>query len=103
MKYLKYYILEGSFLENYPKGAELKSAIEAHHKYLEPYFKSGSILMSGPKAGAGGGVIVIKCEDNSDINQFCKDDPFVKAGIQEYNVIEFKLFGCQELVKNWFE
>lgn len=97
---MKLYILEGSFVEGHPTGPAFKEALEAHHKYLQAGFEDGTILFSGPKVGAGGGVIVIKSDD---IETFCAEDPFVKAGVQAYKVIEFKKFACQESVKSWFE
>ena len=96
---MKYYVLEGSFAEKLPEQSELQKAIDAHLEYLEIGFKNGSILVSGPKVGAGGGIIVVKCDD---IQKFCNDDPLVKAGIQEYRITEFKLHDCQDYLKVWF-
>lgn len=96
---MKYFMLEGSFIEELPEQRELQKAIDAHLAYLQIGFDNGSILMSGPKIGIGGGIIVVKCED---IEKFCQDDPLVKAGIQKYRVTEFKLYNCQDYLKSWF-
>ncbi len=96
---MKYYMLEGSFAKELPEQDTLQKAIQDHLAYLQIGFDDGSILVSGPKAGAGGGIIVVKCED---IEKFCQDDPLVKAGIQEYRVTEFKLHNCQDYVRSWF-
>lgn len=96
---MKYYMLEGSFVKNLPEQNELQKALNAHLEYLKIGFNDGSILLSGPKAEAGGGVIVVKCED---IQKFCDNDPLVKAGIQEYRITEFKLHDCQDYLKCWF-
>jgi len=100
MKGNKYYTLEGSFVENLPVQGEMEKAIKAHLEYLDIGFKDGSVLVSGPKVGAGGGIIIVKCED---IEKFCNDDPLVKAGIQEYRITEFKLHKCQDFLTSWFE
>ena len=97
---MKYYVLEGTFAKDLPEKSELQKAIDAHLSYLKIGFDNGSILVSGPKAGTGGGIIVVKCED---IEKFCNDDPLVKAGVQEYRITEFKLHNCQEYLKTWFE
>ena len=97
---MKYYVLEGSFAEELPEPDKLKKAIDAHLEYLQGGFDDGSILMSGPKAGAGGGIIVVKCDD---IERFCGDDPLVKAGVQQYRITEFTLHKCQDELKSWFE
>jgi len=97
---MKYFMLEGSFAKELPEQRELQKALDAHLEYLHTGFDDGSILVSGPKVGAGGGMIVVKCDD---IEKFCSDDPLVKAGIQEYRITEFKLYQCQDYLKVWFE
>ena len=97
---MRYYMLEGSFVEKLPEQRELQKAIDAHLEYLHIGFNDGSILVSGPKVGAGGGIIVVKCDD---IKKFCNDDPLVKAGIQKYRITEFELHNCQDYLRNWFQ
>ncbi|WP_020613780.1 YciI family protein [Sediminispirochaeta bajacaliforniensis] len=96
---MKYYVLEGTFAKDLPEKSELQKAIDAHLEYLKSGFDDGSILVSGPKAEIGGGIIVVKCDD---IEKFCDGDPLVKAGIQEYRITEFKLHNCQDYLKMWF-
>jgi uncharacterized protein YciI len=97
---MRYYMLEGSFVEELPEQSELNKAIDAHLTYLQIGFDDGSILVSGPKAGAGGGIILVKCDD---IEKFCNDDPLVKAGVQKYRITEFTLYNCQDYLKSWFK
>ncbi|WP_411678249.1 YciI family protein [Caproicibacter sp.] len=97
---MKYYVLEGTFSKNLPEKAELQKAIDAHLEYLKFGFDDGSILVSGPKTGTGGGIIVVKCDD---IKKFCENDPLVQAGIQEYRITEFDLYHCQSYLKIWFD
>lgn len=96
---MKYYMLEGSFAEQLPEQSVLQKAIQAHLEYLQTGFDDGSILMSGPKVGAGGGIIVVKCDD---IDKFCPDDPLVQAGVQQYRITEFSLHKCQDYAEGWF-
>lgn len=97
---MRYYMLEGSFAKELPEQGKLQKVIDAHLEYLQIGFNDGSILVSGPKIGAGGGVIVVKCDD---IKEFCSNDPLVKAGVQEYRITEFKLHDCQNCLKSWFQ
>ena len=97
---MKYYALEGSFVEILPDEVELEQAIDAHLAYLKTGFDDGSILVSGPKVGAGGGIILVKSDD---IEKFCSNDPLVKAGVQQYRITEFKLHDCQYEIKEWFQ
>ncbi|WP_319559737.1 YciI family protein [Marispirochaeta sp.] len=96
---MKYYVLEGTFAKDLPEKSELQKVIDVHLEYLKSGFDDDSILVSGPKAGTGGGIIVVKCDD---IEKFCDDDPLVQAGIQEYRITEFRLHNCQDYLKNWF-
>ena len=96
---MKYYVLEGTFEKDLPDENVLQKAIDAHLEYLKFGFDDGSILVSGPKAGTGGGIIVVK---TNDIEKFCNNDPLVQAGIQAYRVTEFELYNCQEYLKGWF-
>ena len=100
---MRYYFLEGTFQEGRSEGPEFKKALDAHHAYLKPLFESGKILTSGPKTFGGGGIILIKLEDSEKIEDFCGRDPFVKAGVQEYRVVEFKVFEIQKYAKEWVE
>jgi len=96
---MEYYVLEGTFSEELPDQIALQKTIDAHLAYLDHGFNDGSILVSGPKVGAGGGVIVVKCDD---IQKFCNEDPLVRAGIQKCRIIEFELHRCQEPIRTWF-
>lgn len=97
---MKQYVLEGTFAKDLPEKAELQKMIDAHLEYLKFGFSNGSILVSGPKPEIGGGIIVVKC---NDIEKFCKNDPLIHAGIQEYRITEFKLHNCQDYLKVWFD
>lgn len=98
---MHYYILEGTFKENHPVGPAFKAALDAHHAYLAPYFQSGQVLVSGPKAAGGGGVMVIKFENEADVETFIANDPFVTNGVQEYRVTAFNVFKLQDYAKDW--
>ncbi len=97
---MKTYILEGIFQEGRPTGPAFQAHLKAHHQYLSQGFADGSILFSGPVTNREdcGGVIVVKSDD---IEAFCREDPFVKNGVQTYRVLEFKLFDGQEGAKAW--
>ena len=97
---MKFYALEGTFSNRLPEESVLQKAIAAHLDYLKIGFATGYVLVSGPKVGAGGGIIIVKTDD---IEKFCNDDPLVQAGIQEYRITEFTLHDCQDFLKNWFK
>lgn len=98
---MKYFILNGTFRPDRPEGPAFKEALGAHHAYLDPMVASGKILVSGPKPG-GGGIMVMKAENVEEIQAIIANDPFVVRGVQTYEVTEFMAFNVQPEVKDWF-
>ena len=98
---MKYYILNGTFRPDRPEGPAFKEALDAHHAYLNPMVASGKILVSGPKPG-GGGIMLLKAEDMAEVQALIDNDPFVIRGVQTYAVTEFMAFNVQPEVKDWF-
>ncbi|GET22632.1 YciI family protein [Prolixibacter denitrificans] len=98
-----YFMIEGTFYDPLPvEPDELQKLIKGHLTYLQKGFNEGWILFSGPKAHSGGGVILMKAESRKEVDDFLEEDPFQKAGIQEYHVVEFRFHDGQEGVKSWF-
>ena len=100
---MKYYILEGNMKPDIPQGPEFKKILDAHHTFMEPYFEAGKILTSGPLVGGRGGVILLRLEDDENIDDFIAKDPFAQSGIQEYRIRQFDVFQIQEYAKEWCE
>ena len=98
---MKYYILEGNMKPDIPTGPEFKEILDAHHAFMVPYFQSGKILTSGPLVGGRGGVILLRLEDDENIEDFIAEDPFAQSGIQEYRIREFDVYQIQEYAKEW--
>lgn len=78
---MKYYILEGNMKPDISQGPEFKKILDAHHAFMEPYFKAGKILTSGPLVGGRGGVILLRLEDDENVEDFIAKDPFAQSGI----------------------
>lgn len=98
---MKFYLLNGTFCENKPQGPAFFEALNAHHAYWAEYEQKGMVLIAGPKM-AGSGLLVIKCADQAEVEAMCAADPFVTAGVQTYDIQEFRLFSGCECVKDWF-
>jgi len=99
---MKYFVVEGIFSENHPKGAALEAEIKVHVEYLRAGIDSGTILFMGPKTESGGGFIFVKGEDKQDIQDLCDNDPMFKSGTQWYKITEFRLTDCQDPLRYWF-
>lgn len=96
---MKYYLLEGTFVDNHPTGDSLKKGMTEHFAYLKIGFDNGSVLLSGPVAGGGGGIVIVKSED---IQKFCNEDPIVQQGIQQYRILEFSSNDYLDCLEQWF-
>ena len=100
---MKYFMIESTFHQPAPVGEDdLQRLIKEHQRYLARGFAEGWILVSGPKAAGGGGVIMMKMASLDDVQDYLAADPMKMAGIQEYRAIEFKLHDCQPAIKEWF-
>ena len=97
---MKYYVLIGNMVKKPFEIPNFKELLDAHHAYLKVYTDRGDVLLAGPKKEGGGGIILVRLDDES-IQSFTENDPFVKAGIQEYEVTEFTIFDRQSYTKEW--
>lgn len=60
-----------------------------HHKYLKPLFAKDKLLTCGRQLAQVGGVIIAKDITHAEFEKILADDPFVTAGVSEYEIIEF--------------
>jgi len=98
---MKYFVLNGKEKGSAPEGFDFQETLKAHHAYVKQYFDNGTILFGGPKA-AGCGLLVVKAESREWVREFLDNDPFVKSGTQDYDILEFSMFDCQDQVREWF-
>ncbi|EGO8595868.1 hypothetical protein EH331_14670, partial [Enterococcus faecalis] len=65
---MKYYLLEGEFIDNHPIGNDLDKILAEHGAYLMNDANKDNVLLAGPKTDRSGGIIIIK---SNDIRDFC--------------------------------
>lgn len=100
---MKFFIIEGTFKEPVPiVHEELEKVIAGHLVFLQKGFDEGWILVSGPKARSGGGIILSKALSLEVVEEFLSNDPLQASGVQDYKIIEFRLHDCQDTIKEWF-
>jgi uncharacterized protein YciI len=101
---MKYYVAISTFNNPLPvESEELNTIIQQHLSHLQKGFDEGWILFSGPKVGSGGGVIIMKAETQNEVDEYFAADPMKKAGVQNYEITEFKLHKSQNNLSEWFE
>jgi len=68
---------------------EVDANLEAHVKYLNIQYEKKNFIASGKKVPRTGGVILSKMESLEALKEVLCEDPFAKAGLAEYDIIEF--------------
>lgn len=63
--------------------------LPAHTAWLERHYAEGSFLASGRQVPRRGGVILAALPDRAAAEAVTADDPFVRAGAAEYDIVEF--------------
>ena len=72
---------------NYVKDlADIEAHLSDHVAYLDRYYRKGVFLMSGRKQPRTGGIIVMQAES---VERIISEDPFHRAKVAEYQIIEF--------------
>lgn len=69
---------------------DIDASMRAHMAYLKQQYTAGKFLVSGRQIPRVGGIIIAVAESRDEIEQIVKDDPFVKRGLAEFRVIEFR-------------
>lgn len=68
---------------------EIDAHLEAHRKYLDAGYASGYLIASGSRLPRTGGIILAKAPSREHLRAYLNEDPFSKAGLASYEVLEF--------------
>ena len=69
---------------------EIDRRMPAHVAFLKKYYAAGNFLVSGRKIPRDGGIILAVGESRQEIDAIVRQDPFVKEGLAEFRIIEFR-------------
>jgi uncharacterized protein YciI len=69
---------------------EIDARMGAHMAFLRKHYAAGTFLVSGRKIPRDGGIILALGKSRDEIEAAVKEDPFVKHGLAEFRVIEFR-------------
>lgn len=79
-------------LSNYLKPTEeIGRVLPEHREFLDRCYKSGLFILSGPLEPRTGGVIVTRDATRAEIDAALAEDPFIREGVSEYEIIEFRV------------
>lgn len=65
--------------------------VPEHRAWLDRCYEAGELLASGPQSPWVGGVLLAKAEDRAALEAVLAGDPFKKAGVATYELVEFTL------------
>jgi len=68
---------------------EVDALIPAHVAFLDEHYASGLFVASGRKVPRTGGVILVAGQDRARVLAVIEQDPFKRAGVAEYELVEF--------------
>jgi uncharacterized protein len=61
----------------------------AHLAWIGEQHDAGRIVISGRRADDTGAVVILRADDEADARALLADDPYVVAGLLEFDLIEF--------------
>ena len=70
--------------------AAIDGEMRAHMAFLKKHYAAGTFVVSGRKIPRDGGIIIAAGKTRAEIEAIVKDDPFVKRGLAEFRIIEFR-------------
>lgn len=70
--------------------AEIDAHMAAHVAFLNKYYGAGNFRVSGRKIPRDGGIILAVGESRAQIETIVREDPFIRHGLADFRVIEFR-------------
>jgi uncharacterized protein YciI len=78
-------------ISRYVKPLDVVDAwLPEHRAFLDRHYAAHHVLTSGPQTPRVGGMIVTHEITREQLDEMMGEDPFVREGVSEYQVIEFK-------------
>ena len=76
---------------------EERALMMQHAAYVRGFFESGSVLAYGPVLDPEGsfGVGLLEMADLAEAEQFAKNDPSIKCGMNRYTISPMRIAGSQ--------
>ncbi len=69
---------------------DIDARMAAHVVFLNKYYAAGNFLVSGRKIPRDGGIILAVGKSRQQIEAIIREDPFVKDGLADFRIIEFR-------------
>lgn len=69
---------------------EINKHVAAHRAFLDKYYASGNLIVSGRMNPPAGGVIICVAQSREAVEAIMAQDPFNLEKIAEYSIYEFE-------------
>ncbi|WP_423363141.1 YciI family protein [Mycoplasma sp. P36-A1] len=79
----------------------IKEAIAKHLDYLNRYIKINKILLFGPKLTEFGSFVIIKMDNENDLEDFLKEDPMNKVKLLTCKTHPISITNGLQEIMNW--
>jgi uncharacterized protein len=66
---------------DFSKGTREQPFWDEHAKFIDQLVEEGFILMGGPLVDQGGAMLIVNAEDENEVREKLKDDPWAERGI----------------------
>jgi uncharacterized protein YciI len=70
--------------------AAIDAQMRAHMAFLKKHYAAGTFVVSGRKIPRDGGIIIATGKSRQEIEAIVKEDPFVKLGLADLRIVEFR-------------
>ncbi len=68
---------------------EVDRVLPDHRRFSDEMYARGIFIVSGRLEPRTGGVTLAKAGSRAEVEALLRDDPFVREGITEYEIVEF--------------
>lgn len=68
---------------------EVDRVLPEHRRFQDRMYERGIFIVSGRLEPRTGGVTLARAENRAEIESILRDDPFVREGVTEYDIVEF--------------
>jgi uncharacterized protein YciI len=69
---------------------EVERVRASHRSFLDEYYASGHLIVSGPREPKTGGVVLARAGSLEEVKAIFAKDPFQVAGVADYEYVEFE-------------
>jgi uncharacterized protein YciI len=70
--------------------ARIDAHMKEHVVFLNKHYAAGHFVVSGRKIPRDGGIILAMGETREQIQAIVEDDPFVREGLADFRIVEFR-------------